>query len=55
MAQQSMTSNKSLHWPPDGSALLFCHISCSDMILASHEMRQLPGASELERQTAADH
>ena len=37
--------NKSLHWPPGGP----CHASCTVMMLASHEARQLSDASELNR------
>jgi len=49
---QSLTQvqpNKSLHWPPVDPAHVYCHASCTVMIIASHEVRQLPGASELNR------
>ena len=39
--------NKSLHWPPIDSAHVVCHTSCNGKLIASHEVLQLPGASEL--------
>jgi len=41
--------NNALNWPPGDSAHVFCHPSCTIMMFASHEARQLPVASELKR------
>ena len=41
--------NKVLHGPPVDSPHVFCHASCTAMMLASQEARQSPGARKLER------
>ncbi len=45
LEESYMTYDKSLHWPPGR----ICHTSCSAIILALDEVRQLLGASELIR------
>ena len=42
-------SNKLLHWPPGDSPHVFCHTSCTVIMLVSHEVRKSPGARELNR------